>query len=101
MTSTRVALITRAIRRAECSGACNRTLEHPAPSTEHSAPSTGADEGAEADLQKFDSGMREALAKMAKSDAVQQAIKRAAQNNAEMEERFRTAATQSAGTCGG
>jgi hypothetical protein len=60
-----------------------------------------ANEAAEADLQKFDSGMREALAKMVKSDAVQQAIKRAAQNNAEMEERFRTAAAQSGTGCGG
>ncbi len=60
-----------------------------------------ADDAAEADLEKFDVGLREALAKVAKSDAVQEAIKRAVQNNADMAERFRLAAGQPGAVCGG
>lgn len=60
-----------------------------------------ADEAAEAELQKSAAGMREALAKVARSEAVQEAIKRAAQNDAEMQERFLTAAGQVGTVCGG
>jgi len=58
-----------------------------------------ADEAAEEQMQKSAAAIREAVAKLARSEAAQEAIKRAAQNDAEMQERFRTAAEQGTG-CG-
>ena len=58
-----------------------------------------ADEAAEEQMQKSAAAIREAVAKLARSEAAQEAIKRAAQNDADMQERFRTAAGQGTG-CG-
>jgi hypothetical protein len=60
-----------------------------------------ASDAAEAELQQANVGMREAVAKLAKSDAVQDAIKKAAAHNADLQERFRIAAGQSQPVCGG
>jgi hypothetical protein len=58
-----------------------------------------ADDAAEADMEKAAAGIRAAVAKMAQSEAAQEAIKKAAQRNAEMQEQFRQAAGQAGAVC--
>ncbi|HMC75826.1 MAG TPA: hypothetical protein VKH34_01795 [Vicinamibacterales bacterium] len=60
-----------------------------------------ASDAAEADMDKAAAGIRAAVAKMAQSEAAQDAIKKAAERNREMEERFRAAAGQAQPLCGG
>jgi len=59
-----------------------------------------ASDAAEADMEKAAAGIRAAVAKMAQGEAAQDAIKKAAERNREMEERFRAAAGQSQPACG-
>jgi hypothetical protein len=58
-----------------------------------------ADDAAEADMEKAAAGIRAAVAKMAQSEGAQEAIKKAAQRNAEMQEQFRQAAGQAGAVC--
>ena len=60
-----------------------------------------ASDAAEADMEKSAAGIRAAVAKLAQSDAAQEAIKKAAERNAELQERFRAAAGQTQPVCGG
>jgi mono/diheme cytochrome c family protein len=59
-----------------------------------------ASDVAEADMEKAAAGIRAAVAKLAQSEAAQDAIKKAAERNREMEERFRQAAGQTQAVCG-
>jgi mono/diheme cytochrome c family protein len=58
-----------------------------------------ASDAAEAEMQKAAAGIRAAVAKMAQSEAVQKAIREAAERNADMQERFRQAAVQTQPAC--
>jgi hypothetical protein len=60
-----------------------------------------ASDAAEADMEKWAANLREGLAKVAQSGPVQDAVKKAAERNAELQERFRTAASQTQPVCGG
>ena len=58
-----------------------------------------ASDAAEAEMEKAAANIRAAVAKMAQSEAAQQAIKKAAERNADMQERFRQAAGQTELAC--
>ena len=59
-----------------------------------------ATDAAEAEMEKSAAAIRAAVAKLAQSEAAQAAIKNAAARNAELQERFRTAAGESQPVCG-
>ena len=59
-----------------------------------------ASDAAEADMEKAAANIRAAVAKLAQSEAAQDAIKKAAERNREMAERFRAAAGQGQPACG-
>lgn len=58
-----------------------------------------ANDAAEAELEKSAEAIRAAVVKLAQSDSAQDAIKKAAERNREMEERFRQAAGQGQAAC--
>jgi hypothetical protein len=56
-------------------------------------------DAAEADMEKAAAGIRAAVARLAQSETAQEAIRKAAERNADMQERFRAAAGQTEAAC--